>query len=304
MCSLGLSVEEKLLDDICQSFDNDAWVPAPDGWWLGEHKHERLIGLWDRFKALIKQESRYFFSKSRHDDLDWPHDDNPEQILEAVGSFINQHSLWRELEQQEMLFRARRVADGQKLNDFADLCPPPPEKAVAGRMNPSGISYGYFSLDRVTALLEVAVAPPSSYVLASFALKAPMLVVDLTRLPSLPSIFDIDRHDERANILFLQSFIRTISASVPKDGGEDVEYVPTQIVSEYIAQVLRIRSNECPQALLYKSAVDSGKVNVVLFPVKRSGMEWVDLLSLKGVVNHSVVDWPACAALVRRESSI
>jgi hypothetical protein len=47
-----------------------------------------------------------------------------------------------------------------------------------------------------------------------------LTVIDLTRLPPAPSIFDVARKAEREQALFLRAFVRAISAPVTKDGRE------------------------------------------------------------------------------------
>jgi hypothetical protein len=59
-------------------------------------------------------------------------------------------------------------------------------------------------------------------------------VLDLTRLPASPSLFDVERRQRRGDLTFLNSFVREVSKPVRRDGTEHIDYVPTQILCEYI----------------------------------------------------------------------
>ncbi len=61
-------------------------------------------------------------------------------------------------------------------------------------------------------------------------------MIDLAALPEIPSIFDEARRHLRPPLRFLHEFSWRISAPVrtaARTEAEMVEYVPTQIVSEY-----------------------------------------------------------------------
>jgi RES domain len=59
-------------------------------------------------------------------------------------------------------------------------------------------------------------------------------VLDLTKVPDVPSIFDLDRSSKRDAIIFLQEFAKEMSKPIDQDDRLHVEYVPTQVVTEYI----------------------------------------------------------------------
>lgn len=298
LLSLDFPFGDKLIEDICNSFRDSEWVSAPNGLWCGEHEHEWLQNAWERFESRTKHTSRYFFIKNTNEDVS----PSSEYILKAIGDYIEQFSLWRELPKDKELYRARKISSGTKLTNFDELSPPPPKLATAGRMNPAGISYGYCAFDPVTAILEVSDTPPSTFALAKFALKQPLLAVDLTGLPKIPSIFDIERERERDPLIFLHSFVQTISKPVSKDGREHVEYVPSQIVSEYIAQVLSLSSDKPVGALLYRSAVDKDGINIVIFPQTYYGhsISWKDVIELLDVTDLALLNWQQYSTLTAR----
>lgn len=85
-------------------------------------------------------------------------------------------------------------------------------------------------------------------------------VVDLTRAPSVPSIFDSARRDSRPDMIFLNHFMRDFQASVTKDGREHIDYVPTQIVTEYIRHLYSHPDLGIVRGVLYRSARARGNV--------------------------------------------
>ena len=297
-----LPFKGELFDDICNSFNGEEWVFAPNGCWWGNHEYEQLQNSWEGFVKRTKHTSRFFFT-TNNDDNTLP---GAVHILKVIGDFIEQFSLFLELPKDQVLYRARKVPCGTKLTSFDELGPPPQSKTVAGRMNPTGISYGYFTLNDVTAILEVSEGPPSTLSLAKFSLKEPLLAVNLTDLPSIPSIYDFERKMERDSLEFLRSFVKDISKPVSKDGSEHVEYVPSQIVSEYISQVLSAQIGKTVGALVYPSAVDTGGTNIVIFPQRYYGhiLMWKDVIELLKVIKFDLMNWQAYGDLTTKTTSL
>jgi hypothetical protein len=70
-----------------------------------------------------------------------------------------------------------------------------------------------------------------------------LLILDLTRLPEVPSVFaelPDTMGDPRPQLGFLHSISRDISRPIARDDRVHVEYVPTQIVTEYVRTVVKI----------------------------------------------------------------
>jgi hypothetical protein len=92
-----------------------------------------------------------------------------------------------------------------------------------------------------------------------------MLLLDLTRLSNIPSIFEEGSSERRHNLLFLRDFLKDFTQPIKKDGCEHVEYVPTQVVAEYIRHIYRHPSGASIDGILYPSAKAKGKSACVLF---------------------------------------
>ena len=138
---------------------------------------------------------------------------------------------------------------------------------------------------------EVASRPPCRIAVGTFQLKRDILVLDLTEVPQPPSVFDVDNYARRQSILFLNEFVRSISAPVEKDGQEHIEFVPSQVVSEFFAQVFSLRANENGiEGMVYPSTVVPHGQNLVVFPPKR-WVEWSDIVDLVRTEHLTINDW-------------
>ena len=111
--------------------------------------------------------------------------------------------------------------------------PPRRVASSSGRMNAAGIPYLYLAFDDTTAIKETISKAGKQYCLAKFKSKQSMKVLNLVNLPKSPSIFNPSTDSRRYETYFLRKFQKAISKPITKDGKEHVDYVPTQIVSEY-----------------------------------------------------------------------
>ena len=169
------------------------------------------------------------------------------------------------------IFRARRALSPEKAKEILEnlpgsLAPPPPEKARAGRMNAAGISvfYGGFSSD--VCIAEIRPLIGSYIIVGEFEVITPVKLLDLTYFtegePNI-SNFDANYADVSMRWNFLRDFSNLISQPVLPDE-ESIEYVVTQVISEFINSELKF------DGLIYKSAQHSSinqevEKNVVLF---------------------------------------
>ena len=143
----------------------------------------------------------------------------------------------------------------------ADIGPPPPERAATNRMSPAGISMFYGATDRVTAIAEAGAHASHTYVVTGeFTPTREISLIDLTNLPELPSIFDAARHQELFVLRFLRQFIHDITLPVELDGREHIDYVPTQVFTEYF----RYAFPAGVDGLMFSSAQGPGN-NVAVF---------------------------------------
>jgi RES domain-containing protein len=265
----GLDCDLQLFNDIADAFVNDEWTLSYGGSWLGTQPSQELSSLWEEFVQAIKHRTRFFFREEGGSDTS----ERPHQILERIYRSVVRAGLIRSIESGTSLYRCRlrNVTDNWEI-DKDTLGPPPESRASAGRMNPAGIAYLYTGRERSTALGEVVGRPPFCVVVGTFETTRALHIVDLSNLPTPPSAFDESRLEERETLLFLWKFAGEISQPIGKDGAEHVDYVPSQVVCEYFAQVVNVNPSEHEpiDGLCYPSAVMQEGRNLVLFPTDRT----------------------------------
>ena len=248
-----------LVDDLVEALD------VTPGWMHREHHSgrgiEQLIYSWDAFKHIVKYEMRYFFATRPTGDSD---EMTAGQVLKAVSDLGEHHpSVWP-VPCPAPLFRARMAISHDEAASWhhaADLGPPPPERAAANRMSPAGISIFYGATDRATAVAEAGAHAAFRYVTtAEFTPTRQLRLIDLTNLPAVPSIFDISARQDFYVLRFLRMFIHDITLPVELDGREHIDYVPTQVFTEYF----RFAFPDQVDGLMFPSAQGPGN-NVAIF---------------------------------------
>lgn len=265
LMDLSLDCSDEFSQAVLDAFGDSMWVPSVQGHWSGSHLSDRMRYSWASFQRLVKHQTRYHFAHQPADDRE---ELSPSEFLEAIGHAAETLSIACTINAGTLLHRARVRAPGSTWKPEAQtMGAPPNELASAGRMNPPGISYMYCALERATALGELAPTPPIVLAAAQFTLRSDVRVLNLCGLPPPPSVFDIARNDQLEWLGFLRGFAREISRPVRKDGSEHVDYVPSQVVCEWFAQVHGRGERGAPlDGILYPSAVVPGGQNLVLFP--------------------------------------
>jgi hypothetical protein len=232
-------------------------------------RHESLLYSWDKFADFVKYESRYLFLNRRGDQYPEPHDVAPGEMLEALGALVEEADIIDQLAVETTLYRARPSSPGQFVANAAELGTAPGDVAYSNRMSPPGIALFYGAFDAETATREAWSGPEpgkEEVTIARFMNSAPLRVLDLAALPEVPSLFDQSRH-LRTALRFLHAFSDRVSGAVrtaPRSVREFVEYVPTQIVSEYF-RASYLSEGTHLDGILYRSAEHGGGVCCALF---------------------------------------
>jgi RES domain-containing protein len=158
-------------------------------------------------------------------------------------------------------------------------------------MNPPGIAYFYLALEPETAIAEAIDKPPCYAAVAEFEATQQFLVLDLTELPPSPSIFDSEHSEVRQGLLFLDRFIEAIAIPVTKDGREHVDYIPSQVICEFFAQIFRVHGRGQLDGILYPSAVRPGGKNLVILPPRDISERWEDRVKLMNISHRGFHNW-------------
>lgn len=287
--NIGLEVDGELYDDILSATWDNEWVEK-DPYMLSKDK--TLIYGWESFSELVKHKIRYvFFKKPALPGKSQPDEIEPVDILEQIGRITNELDLFQILTAGTEILRVRVTETNKTYSTAKELGTPPTEYArFSNRMSPAGIPMFYGAFDYETAVRETytpRAGEPKNIVCGTFEVVNDIKVLDLTKIPDLPSIFDQENNYLRTTILFLQDFVQDISRPIFKDGREHIEYVPTQVVTEYFRHLFHITEEGARtkiDGILFPSAQDDGAKACVLFVTNEQCAD-------KGAKTTPVVPW-------------
>jgi len=261
---------DKLADDVISSFTQQGAL------WCQKDFYDLLpqdvlrYG-WEKFVRVVKYSKRYLFSTDMGETDLWGRDQElpPGKFLERLGEIITQIGLVRNLKSGSQIYRVRVHDPKETFQTALDLGTPSAENArYSNRMSPAGIPMFYGAFDEKTAVKETFDPTRNKnkvITVGQFRTAREFPVVDLTRVPSVPSIFDAAKRDSRPDIIFLNHFIRDLQASVTKDGREHIDYVPTQVVTEYIRHLYSHPDLGIVRGVLFRSARGKGECCVLFF---------------------------------------
>lgn len=254
-----------LMEALCDGLADRVWCRSRPYSFSDE---EKLNYSWDAFCQLIKHDRRYFFLRGPEDRELF----SPSALLRELEAWCRKFELISTVPANRPLYRARRQKPGERLRTPGELGPPPREKAtVANRMSPPGIVMFYGSDEPETALREVAKTPECDadrYAVGKFRTLRETRILDLTDIPRIPSIFepihDTLEYDPRPPLIFLNYFAAELSMPIAGDRSVHVEYVPPQVVTEFVRTEFRHEGLPV-DGIRYRSARHEGGTSLVLF---------------------------------------
>lgn len=208
---------------------------------------------WRTFQEHTKYKARYF-----------EHNDYSFSVRKALERFDEFFSLMK-INCNQNIYRARKIIKEQdeldiKSNPSSALGKAPSFVVKNNRFSPIGISYGYFSFDKTTAIKEIRANITDRVAIGKFKLDKQLELVDL-REKSTEKFLNpfLDSFDFRFYCIseFIGIFVDSISKPI-LDKDSLLEYVPTQIMSEYIWAIGY-------DGFLFDSSQEYDGVNIVLF---------------------------------------
>jgi len=262
---------ESVIEEVLRSTDALTWYNRA---LTSRDPYGGLVLSWGDFRDRVMRKSRFFFHvPMRGDDANLEPPEMPTaKILDELGEIVRRGELVRTLSSGTRFFRARQHSPDHPVRSAFDLGPPPRKnrKALcANRMSPAGIVMFYGASDQRTALREVydprRANDEPELTVGQFVTTTDFGIVDLTNVPPVPSIFDRDRRTLRSGIMFLHRFVEEVKLRVTKDGTEHLEYVPTQVVTEYFRHVFKAADGSIVRGILYPSSIEDGGDCCVLF---------------------------------------
>ena len=292
---LGLGYDlshPKLHEDLTNAMGMDLWVHK-DPYSLTEEQARRMG--WEEFADLVKHSVRYLMfpaEKSKpsgtvvtdQDEIAMldelypttgyhPKDEvtDPSDMLDELGDLFKKYDLFYTLKAGTSLFRVRiHSQENRPANTLGELGPPSAGNSrFSNRMSPAGVAMFYAAFDEPTAIAETSVrhdGKPAERTTATFRVLKDIVLLDLVDLPGVPSIFDGDEANrDRPASSFLHDFVHDLTKPIDKDGREHVEYVPSQVVTEYVRYRLSKKVGRQIVGIRYGSARLDGGIGCVLF---------------------------------------
>ncbi|GLZ30908.1 hypothetical protein Lesp02_30970 [Lentzea sp. NBRC 105346] len=220
---------------------------------------------WEAFCQKVKHESRFVFLSTAEESSGHPDDFTAANLLSRLEKIIIHNGILLAVPAGRVFWRGRLADDTGKVVEFktaAALGSPPKERASNSRMSPAGISMFYGSEDIDTVVAEIGAHSTQRYaVVGAFETVRDLTLLNLADLPPVPSLYrDSGRGPHYYELKFLHSFAADLGKPITIDGREHIEYVPTQVVTEYLRYVPDFNVD----GILFRSAQNDG-VNCVLF---------------------------------------
>lgn len=258
--------DEQLFNDVYDSLD--VTKPWSNEFEYYDHEGEIRLEHWNFFKQIIKSKSRYFFSTTLKFRSDF-YELNAYDILLHIGRIVRELGLIRSLPKGTFFFRCRQHSKTEKIREMGQLCSPPTENAIyANRMSPAGISMFYGAFELETAIKET-IDPYDKknkmYSYGVFETKRDLKILNLAKCPPIPSMLEQRLWSKYYLITFLDAFINDLTKGVAKDGKVHIDYVPTQVVTEYFRYKFSNRKSKGIDGIIYPSSKHKGGQACVLF---------------------------------------
>jgi RES domain len=263
--------EQLIEDDPADPRDGDDPFYADDqSYALYDTSWNPHSETWLEFKAEITHNRRFFSElgvqrlQEIFRDIHFQSDFSGQRVIYPLSP-----------EDKKLIYRVRQVDDPQerdevRKNPGAQLGVPPPRKRSAGRMNATGVGVFYGSFDLKTCIAEVR--PPVGSVImgAAFELTRSVVVLDTTRFAKPMrnrSIFSPVYQERLHQWKFMKRFMNEISRPIlPTE--TDLDYIPTQAVSEFINSRLKVPQNGSDvgiDGIIFASAQRPDGLNIALF---------------------------------------
>jgi len=266
----------KIIEDIVNSIDDIAWSD-PNLYY--DNIDDELKFEWAFFKEIIINKSIYIFITDNKNDSKAIHNLN---VWSQINNYLN---LIKIIPKGTKVYRCRQHKVRNEIVEFHEITSPPNEKSLyPNRFSPSGISMFYCAYDKETAIKETVSRDDKTkkYVtIGEFETLVDNYVINFMNLPKLKSFFGIKDKNKHYLKLFIYSLVQDLTKKISKDGREHIDYVPTQVVTEYFRYPFSKNRKNKISGILYPSSQNNGKESLVFFWDNKKSEENVRLVSLK-----------------------
>ena len=252
----------ELLKDIISRLPDNVWCDR-DPFEVTDQEKARYDWAW--FSEVVMHRRRFFFENYGD-----PDDDNmsPGGLLEKIFKYTEFYELFEVLCPGKQLFRARCQEGDVKHTTAQDLGPPPKEVATkSNRMSPPGIPM-FYACDILETCLRETASAEGRFAVGLFTTCRPALILDLTKVPPTPSLFQT--HSEnlefrpREVLGFLNHVANEISRPIERNDRVHFNYTPTQVVTEFVRGKL-VRDGSPIDGIRFNSAVYPKHASYVIF---------------------------------------
>jgi hypothetical protein len=251
-----------LYQDILDAFPSWDWS-STNPW--SSTDAEILQWGWKRFVDAVKYRRRFFFTRKedKEESVNDRENLDPATLLEQFGRRCARSGLIATIPKGTMILRCRpRDRRAERFSKARALGPPPCRFARQNRMSPAGIPMFYGSDDKQTTQAEMPELP-KFYAIGTFETLRPLRVLDLTGVRA-PSIFDMSEGSDYDWLIFMSEFLRDFSSPIERDDRIHIDYVPTQVITEYLRDA-KLGGDPPLDGIKYRSARRKGGICYVLF---------------------------------------
>lgn len=233
------------------------------------------IRYWENYCKIVKTKNRFtaFLFSDGKDQYD--HSQPKNFLFHLAHDFMP--TLIDVLQPGTKIYRAQINNENRELL-HEDLTSPPPQRSRNSRMSPAGISFFYVGRTPEVCIHEVRPSVAENVVVAEFEVIQKLFVLNLaTEFEARRSIFDPEYSFTYEEYFkpFLEHFVGDISKPIRKTDNE-IEYVPTQVFSEFIKAINFNKSWYWPDAngnqsdvfvngIIFNSSIMKDGKNLVLF---------------------------------------
>lgn len=260
--------DDDLNDDIKSCFTTEQWISSDI---YDEDRSVKYANQWDRFVNTVKHRGRFtFLATPEFRNIIQEKDGHSDDILSVLSDLIIEQGLVKSLPKGTNLYRARKVDDVNLNYKFADITSPPDNLAFPNRMSPAGISMFYASFEKETATNECVGGDSKGLIVGTFETAKDLKVIDLTSIPE--QSFWVNNWQENQ---FLHHFNENITQRVDPKDTNHLQYIPTQVFTEFLRYMFRDAKGEQVDGLIYGSSKTREK-NIVLFCNQAQSENFVD----------------------------
>lgn len=264
-----IEAHDEVFEDIVSEIGDETWVESFD---ISPEFYFRMG--WARLvKTTRKRRFTALLDTPGTGSLDAEESASPQASIKYILKAFENLSCVRALPSDTILYRIRRCKKPGRLESAREMGSPPADKAKqANRMSPVGVSMFYGALDAKTANEETAPTEKDKeskpYVhIAEFVASRALFLVDFIKIQnSFISIYE-NKKEQRAQLRLLKNLVRKFSKRLDDTANEHLDYLPTQIITEYFRYCFK-HHNKPVDGIIYKSSVGvngAGGKCVVLF---------------------------------------